>query len=337
MGCQAGTLMISFPSALLFLALSPLAPADAGVKIEVSRDAIDFRIGPDLVTRYHIGTAVAKPYFWPVNGPGGVPLTRAWPMEKAGAGGTTDHVHQKSAWFCHGDVIPDGVELKQKVKGVEGVDFWSEAVGHGRIVCVQVGDPRGDKAHGAITTHNEWQTADGICILEESRTVHLVDLGAGRLIVLDIDFHAARGAVTFGDTKEGAFGVRVRDDLTEAKGKGHLENAEGKKGERQVWGERSRWCDYSGPLDQGTLGIAILDDTANPSPACWHSRGYGLMAANPFGRGASGFPAVRARTDLVKLAKGDHLKLRYGLLLHSGDAKDGKVEEAYEKFVKLGK
>jgi hypothetical protein len=38
---------------------------------------------------------------------------------------------------------------------------------------------------------------------------------------------------------------------------------------------------------------------------------------------------------LVKLAKGEHLKLRYGLLLHSGDAKDGKVAEYFQRFSKL--
>ena len=90
-------------------------------------------------------------------------------------------------------------------------------------------------------------------------------------------------------------------------------------------------------VDGKTVGIAILADPKNPYPTCWHARGYGLMAANPFGRGKSGFPAMKGRTDLVKLAKGEHLRLRYGLLLHAGDVNDGKVAEHYEEFVKLGK
>jgi hypothetical protein len=44
---------------------------------------------------------------------------------------------------------------------------------------------------------------------------------------------------------------------------------------------------------------------------------------------------MKGRTDLVKLAKGEHLKLRYGLLIHPGDAKEGKVEEYFQRFVKL--
>ncbi|MFL5245036.1 MAG: PmoA family protein [Gemmataceae bacterium] len=323
---------------LLVLALASKSgpAAETGeVKVEKNKDTIDFLIGKDLVSRYHYGDKVAKPYLWPLNAPGNVPLTRAWPMEPAKPGGTTDHVHQKSAWFCYGDVIPEGLELKHRIKGVEGVDFWSEAPGHGVIACIDVGDAKSDKNHGWIMTRNEWRTADKVKTLEETRTIHLYDLGEARLIVFDIDLQAGMAPVTFGDTKEGAFGVRVNDAIREDKSKGVIENAEGKKSERNCWGRISKWCDYSGSVDGKKVGLAILDDPSNPFPACWHSRGYGLMAANPFGRILSGFPAMQEKKDLVKLAKGDHLKLRYGILLHSGDAKEGKVEEHFAKFVQL--
>lgn len=94
-----------------YAALAARVPAadPAGVTIAVANGHIDFRAGTDLVARYHTGLDAAKPYLWPLNGPGGVPLTRAWPMEKGRAGETTDHVHHKSVWFCHGDVIPEGL------------------------------------------------------------------------------------------------------------------------------------------------------------------------------------------------------------------------------------
>ncbi len=59
------------------------------------------------------------------------------------------------------------------------------------------------------------------------------------------------------------------------------------------------------------------------------------MAANPFGRAKSGFPATRGQTGIVKLEKGEHLKLRYGLLLHTGDAKVGKVADHFSTFAAL--
>jgi hypothetical protein len=36
----------------------------------------------------------------------------------------------------------------------------------------------------------------------------------------------------------------------------------------------------------------------------------------------------------VKLAKGEHLKLRYGVYLHAGDVKEGGVAEAFKVFAK---
>jgi hypothetical protein len=310
-----------------------LTAADA-IRIVVADDHIDFQIGKALVSRYHNGADVAKPYFWPVNGPGGVPLTRAWPMEPAPPGGSKDHPHQKSMWFCHGDVIPEGLEIHDRIKGIEGVDFWSEAKGHGRIVCTRVGEPKMEGNHGQIATHNEWRTADGTKVLDEDRTIHLYDLGDARLFVLDIDVHASVYPITFGDTKEGSMGIRINDAIRAEKGAGRIENAEGKTGEKQCWGYVSAWCDYSGPIDGKVVGLAILADPSNRYPSCWHSRGYGLMAANPFGRAKSGFPAMKGRTDLVKLARGEDLKLRYGVLLHSGDAAEGKVAERYRLFAK---
>src|SRR5207244_12334837 len=129
--------------------------------------------------------------------------------------------------------------------------------------------------------------------------------GDARLFVFDIDLHADVCPITFGDTKEGAFGVRINDAIREEievnkkkeKGPGKIENAEGKAGEAECWGRPSAWCDYSGPSDGKTVGLAILTDPSNVVASCWHSRGYGLMAANPFGRDKSGFPAMKGKTD----------------------------------------
>jgi hypothetical protein len=322
----------------------PLCAAEPGLAyIKVTEDHIEFLVFTSLVGRYHKGPASAKPYFWPVNGPEGVAVTRAWPMVKGESGGSTDHPHQKSAWFCHGDIIPEGIDLQHRIKGVEGVDFWSEAKGHGKIVCTHVAKPFVGGNHAWGLTHNEWRTADGVKILDEDRTLHLYDFGATRLLVAECDLHASVCPITFGDTKEGSMGIRINDEITAEKrvgkkligGAGKIENAEGKVGEKECWGQISAWCDYSGPIDGKVVGLAILADPSNKYPSCWHSRGYGLMAANPFGRAKSGFPAMRGRTDLVKLARGEHLKLRYGLLIHPGDAREGKVAEYYDRFVKL--
>jgi hypothetical protein len=327
----------------LLTALLLLTPVTAGpVPVTVTRTdtTVDFKVGDELVTRYHVGPDVAKPYFWPLNAPGDVPATRGWPMQKGLPKETTDHVHQKSGWFCHGDVIPEGIELKVRSadKNIKGVDFWSEAKGHGVIACVEVSDPKPSAHAGTVATRNEWRAPDGTQILDEQRTISVRNLGDARLIVLDIDLKASVCPITFGDTKEGSMGVRVNDEfrLTAPKSDGVVTAADGTtvkapaKDNLPMWGKRSDWNDYSGSVDGKTVGIAIFDDPKNNPRAAWHTRAYGLMAANPFGRAS--FPGMKG--ELVKLAKGEHLKLRYGILLHTGDAKAGKVAEHFATFAK---
>jgi hypothetical protein len=307
------------------LRLSAAEPAPVGIKTE--KDGIRFTVGDELVGTYLHGKEWAKPYLYPLNAPGGIAVTRTTPL---------DHIHQKSAWFTHGDVIPEGIEITHKEKGVDGVNFWGEAPGHGVIACIAVDEPKIEKNHGRVTTRNEWRTAEGVKIMDETRTIHLYDLGKARLFVFDIDLHADVVPITFGDTKEGSFGVRVADELREKGGTGTLENADGKTKEAGVWGMRSAWCDYAGKVDGKEAGVAIFDDPDN-APACWHSRAYGLMAANPFGRDKAAFPAVKGKTDLVKLAKGEHLKLRYGLFVHTGSTADARVGDAYKQFLEFKK
>ena len=328
----------SFLLASLALAMGamPLAAQEKRpAAIKKSGDHLDFLIGDELVTRYHTGQNYAKPIFWPVLAPNGAPLTRAWPMVKGTPGESIDHVHQKSVWFCHGDVIAEGIAVKSKVKGVEGVDFWAESKGHGNIVCTRVEEPQNNGSHSQVATHNEWRMSDGTKIMDEARMIRFLDVGAARLLILEIDLEASVCPITFGDTKEGSMGFRINDQIRTEKGKGKLENAEGKVGEKECWGHVSAWTESAGPIDGKVAGLALLADPKNPSPSCWHIRGYGLNAANPFGRDKSQFPDVRGNKDLVRLAKGEHLKLRYGLVLHDGDAATGGVADVYRRFVEL--
>src|SRR5262249_21641763 len=196
-----------------------------------------------------------------------------------------DHSHHRSVWFTYGDVIPEGMELKTKLKGIEGVDFWSEAKGHGKIVCTKVSEPKTEAGKGMVTTHNEWRTTEGDKVLDEDRTIRFYNLGGSYLIMLDIDLVASVYPITFGDTKEGAMAIRIHPEITSGKGgKGKMVNADGKINESQMWSSRSAWVDYTGPVGKSVVGVAVFDDPKNPYPACWHARDYGLLPPNPFGR-----------------------------------------------------
>jgi hypothetical protein len=329
----------------MFAALTFTAPARADdITAAKDGDAVVFRVGGEVVGQYHVGPGVAKPYLWPVTAPGGVPVTRGWPMAKAGPGQTTDHVHQKSAWFCHGDVIPEGVELRVKSsdKRVRGVDFWSETAGHGRMACVEVRGPEAvGPGHVRVATRNEWRTPDGVKILDEDRVIHLRELPAGRLWVWDCTLKATAGPVVFGDTKEGSFGIRVHDALRPAaKDGGTVTTADGKtvappaKDDLPVWGRPADWIDYSGAVGGKAVGVAVFEHPDNPARGGWHARAYGLLAANPFARAGSGFPSQKGKTDPVRIEGGKELRLRYGVYAHAGDAAAGKVADAYQFFTK---
>ena len=188
----------------------------------------------------------------------------------------------------------------------------------------------------SLVTHNEWRTAEGEKILDEDRQISLFDFGQAYLVVLDIDLHASVYPITFADTKEGTMAIRAHSAITVKPGKGKMQNAQGKINEKEIWGFQSAWCDFSGQLEKGIAGVAIFDDPANKYLSCWHARDYGLMAANPFGREKSAkFPGIKSNNSPARLAKGEHLHLRYGILVHNGNAIDGRVEEHFQQFLKL--
>ena len=152
-----------------------------------------------------------------------------------------------------------------------------------------------------------------------------------RIIDFDITLTAPE-RVVFGDTKEGAFAIRLADALTEKSGSGKMVNAEGKQGMANVWGKRSSWVDYSGTIDGEKLGIAIFDDPSNPGhPVRWHARDYGLFALNPWGQHAFDPSAEEAHTTL---AAGASLHFRWRVVIHSGDTTSAHIAELYREFAK---
>lgn len=302
-------------------------PTPPKISVEKIGDVFEFKVNGELVTKYHTRKNNSKPYFWPMNAPGGIAVTRDWPMQPDGD--SKDHPHQRSCWFGYGDVVPEDQTLASRTPGVKGVDFWSEGLNHGKIECHSADDP--DSAKGFVRTRNSWKTAEGRPILEETREIKLTPLDGAYLIAVRITLKSP-GTVTFADTKEGAFAARVSDKLRIANNpKSVIMNSAGLRGDKECWGQKADWCDYSGEIDGKQVGITIFDDPKNRSRACWHVRAYGLLAANPFGRTASGFPPQKDSPEQpLRLQPQEELKLRYGVLLHTGDA---KIKDCYRKFL----
>ena len=110
---------------------------------------------------------------------------------------------------------------------------------------------------------------------------------------------------------------------------GRILNSEGLT-DAAAWGQRARWCDYSGPVANSTHGVAILNHPSSfRSPTTWHVRTYGLFTANPFGT-----LDPKSPNGPHTLRSGETMKLRHRFVFHEGDATAAKIEESYSNYIK---
>ena len=314
---------------LPILLLAALA-APAQVKITPGPEKIQVEIDGKPFTDFYVaGSQVSKPYLWPLRAASGTYVTRMWPMEKVEEEASIarpDHPHQRGLWFAHASV--------------NGLDFWNIAPldqppynrpDRGKIVLEKMGAVKSGKESGSITAIFDWKDHDGKTLLREDRVMTFHADPKLRIVDFDITLTGVE-AVKFGDEKDGVFGLRLRPVLQEDKGTGHITNADGGAGEKAVWGKPSNWCDYSGEINGEKVGIAVLDNPANPGhPVRWHVRAYGLFAANPFGQKT--FDKTQPEAE-VSLAPGKSLRYRYRLIIHPGDAKTADIAAQWMKYAK---
>jgi hypothetical protein len=242
-----------------------------------------------------------KPVFYPVLAPNGARVNREFPMVTGLAGESSDHLHHQSLWFAYDEV--------------NGTNFWNQEKSARRIEQLEVVT---DGA--ALTARLAWKNGDGAVVLEETKRV---TFGGGPDVAwLDHDstLAAINVPVSMGDTKEGAFGLRLNDSLKEEGGSGRYVNAEGLETERGVWGRTSDWAAIRGTIADGgttrdvTVAIFAPRSGTNPPPY-WHTRAYGLFAVNPLGRKAFD-PEQPER--ITRLGVGESVRTRFRLAVYDG-------------------
>ncbi|MBS1858633.1 MAG: PmoA family protein [Acidobacteria bacterium] len=328
------------PSLVLFSAALLALPAAAQVKITPEGDKVSVEIAGKPFTTFYMsgeafGAKVTKPYLWPLLAPSGTAITRSWPMENVPEeqAEKKDHQHQRGLWFAHDNVT---------VQGIPGhLDFWNNEwsyysdlhrKGLGRMNLVKLDHTSSGKEKGTITATFEWTNMEGTeKLLTEKRVMTFYGDPKVRMFDVDITLTALDKPVTFGDGKDGAFGIRLRPVLQEDKGHSHITNADGLVGEKALWGKPSNWCDYSGAIGNETLGVAILDNPGNPNhPVRWHARAYGLFAANAFGVAA--FTNDKSQTHTTTIEPGKSLRYRYRVIIHEGDVKQADIAADWKKY-----
>ena len=319
---------------LLVIAAVAACPTPAAeVRMQRHEDRIDVSIDGKAFTAY-VFAGHRKPILFPVIGPGGAAMTRAWPMREDVAGEPKDHPHHESIWFTHG--------------AVNGADFWASHPRAGnekhraadRIEHLETVACEGGPV-GRLETRNRWARADGTVVCTDSRRLAFAAEDGVRTIDYAVTIHADHGPVTFGDTKEGTFGLRVpatlqtKDEHGSRGAAGHILNSEGLR-DAAAWGQAARWVGYWGPVDGRTVGVAILDHPTNlRHPSRWHARDYGLVAANPFA--LHDFTGAPAGSGDSTLPAGESRTFRYLVVLHEGETAAADIEGRWRRWAEATK
>jgi hypothetical protein len=286
-----------------------LARADAP-NVEFHEEPGQLRItagGAALATYVYRDNAIPRPYLCHLHAPGGVRVSRNHPPT-AGADPADHAALHPGLWLAFGDL--------------SGADSWRNKapVEHELFVA----PPLGGAGRGHFAVRNAYRRAPGQPPFgHEVCDVTVVIRPSGYLLVLRSEFTPDGSDLVFGDQEEMGLGVRVATPLSVVNG-GRLLDADGRRNEREVRGNTSAWCDYSGPEGGRWAGVTLMPDPANFRPSWFHARDYGLLVANPFGRKA----LTRGPESRVSVKPGDSLRLGFGVLLHSAAAEEPTAPQA---------
>ncbi len=298
-------------------------PCRADITLIQNATDVLVQIDGKTFTRYVIKSGT-KPILWPIVGPTGHEMTRAFPMRQDASTLTTDHVHHRSMWFGHGDV--------------NGKDFWLEEKNSGVIQHVEFVKVEQEPTP-LIVTRNEWINDEQNKVCSDLRAVRFYEDGERRWIDFDITLiNDSTEPITFGDTKEGSFGIRVADSMRVDSGpSGHIVNAMEMTNE-DAWGKTAAWVDYQGTVDESNelVGIAVLNHPNSfRFPTYWHVRTYGLFAANCFG--LHNFRNSRDEDGAYVLEPEQSISFFYRVVLHRGDEQQARIPESFVDYAKVTK
>jgi hypothetical protein len=314
---------------LAILACCATCAAQQNVEIERKDKQIEVTIGGKPFTTYYFDPAVAKPYLMPLRSAQGTIVTRGFPVgNEVPPGSERDksfEPHQRPLYFAHGNI--------------DSLDFWGEEVfakyfndhgkqDYGKMVMEKIDEARGGDS-GTIKAEFSLQGPGGHVIGDETQAFTFRGDDHTRVIDCEFTVRATHGPLTFGDSKEGTFGIRVAKELNSPPA--HMVNSQGAEGEKAIWGKRAEWVDYDGKVEGEDVGIAVLDHPKSfRHPTTWHARGYGLFAANPFG--LRDFTRDPNQDGSWTIPERKSLTFRYRVVIHHGDYKTANIAEAYQKY-----
>jgi Family of unknown function (DUF6807) len=273
--------------------------------------------GRSLATYVYRDPQILRPYFKELYAPGGPQVTRRHPP-KEGSDPTDHKDMHPGLWLAFGDI--------------SGADFWRNKARVEHVTFVK--QPLSKENGVGFTVRNRYRDGDKI-VCDEICEYRFLVRPAGYLILWNSVFQSDASAFYFGDQEEMGLGVRMATSIMVKSGEGgRILDDKGRKNEKGIWGKEAQWCDYSGWLDDVFTGITIMPNPSNARPCRWHTRDYGFMAANPFGREV--FDA--GSLSKLRVEAGQPFRLGFGVLVHTGKGQDSvDLDAAYQDYVELSR
>ncbi|MBK7480648.1 MAG: PmoA family protein [Bacteroidales bacterium] len=293
-----GQILIMLTGCFLIMPASAakLTAERRGSKINVSIDGKFF-------TSYVFSEDEKYPFFYPVNGP----LT----------GGSVTSM--RNAVYPHHTSLFFGCDM------VNGGNYWQEGLERGRIISVNA---RIEKEGGdtvLITDECIWSRPGAVSPVKDTRKYIITAPSAGKTFIdVEITMHTLMD-VRIKKTNHSLFSARLAADISVTNG-GTMINAEGDMNEKDTFGKRSPWIDFSGSRGNNVEGLAILQHPSNPwFPAPWFTRDYGFISPTPMYWPENG--------EETFLKDGSKLVLKYRVIVHSGDHKQADIAGEYKKYI----
>ncbi len=286
------------------VAAAGVARSAPGVEFRRQSGKIEVLAGGRLVSGFVYEEKWDKPFLYPLRTPSGIGLERGFPLAPR-VDGSTDHPWHRGLVYGHGVI--------------NGIDFWRE-LGRGQSGRLTLREePRA--SGNQITARLAMQPPTGEPIGTITQQYSFAAEVSLVSIEVKIRVMANEGVpLKYGDTEDGGFGMRLRDEFRQDRG-AILRNSEGLRDTENIWGKPARWVDYSAEVEGHETGVAMHDHPDNLRyPGRWHARGYGLCAANPFA--LRDFTGDKARDGAYEIPAGGELVLRYKVVIHEGSGFD---------------
>jgi len=313
------------PAVAQYPRLSPPPAAEAAIRAD--GPVMDLFLDGGLFAVYNFDTSQAgnyRPFFHPVLAPNQMAVTQNGEFP----GSLRGHHWHRGLFIGH--------------QRVNDVSFWEERADCGKVVHLGF-DLAESGPVARLRQRLAWRDLTGRDLLEETRHIEARSGGANlRFLDLGLRLQALDRPVVFQKTMYNLLACRVPDSMCLRPQKerytklygllvnfhpmdrfGQITNSEGRQNEA-CGGAKACWCDFSGPLVDGSIaGVALMDHPANPRfPTRWHNwNNMTIIASFTY-------------DEPFELKPGQVLALNYRVAVHTGDARQAGIQEVWAEYSK---